>query len=42
MKSRIIPKIVFKSVRDKNLIRKLRKMHLKLLKKSNYFKGEEL
>lgn len=42
MRSRIKPKEVFKSVKQKNLIRKLSKVHLKLLKKSNYFKGEEL
>lgn len=41
MKNRIKPKGVFKSVQEKNLIRKLRKMHLKLLVKLNYFKGEE-
>jgi hypothetical protein len=42
MRNRIKPKKVFKSIEDKNLIRKLRKMHLKLLIKSNHFKGEEL
>lgn len=42
MKGRIKPKDIFKSIKQKNLIRKLSKVHLKLLKKSNYFKGEEL
>lgn len=42
MKKRIKPKDIFKSIKQKNLIRKLSKVHLKLLKKSNYFKGEEL
>jgi hypothetical protein len=42
MKKRIKPKSVFKSVKHKNLIRELAKVHLNILKKINYFKGEEL
>jgi hypothetical protein len=42
MKNRTKPKEIFKSIKQKNLIRKLSKLHLKILKATNYFKGEEL
>lgn len=41
MKIRVKPKGIFESVKQKNLIRKLSKVHLELLKKSNYFKQKE-
>lgn len=41
MKRKIKPKGIFKSVRQKNLVRKLCKIHLKILKTINYFKQEE-
>lgn len=41
MKNRIKPKKIFKSVRQKNFMRKLYKKHLKILKTLNYFKNEE-